>query len=42
MRDQLDRAFSGEAWHGTPVLKVLDALRAEEAAARPIATAHSI
>jgi uncharacterized damage-inducible protein DinB len=42
LRHQLDRVFAGEAWHGTPVLDVLDELTARQAAARPVASAHSI
>ena len=38
---QLQRAFAGEAWHGPALMEVLDGLTAEEAAAHPIAGAHS-
>ena len=29
--DQMDRAFSGDAWHGPPLKSVLEGLTAEEA-----------
>ena len=40
--DQLRRAFEGEAWHGPAVKEVLAGLSARQAAARPIAAAHTI
>jgi len=40
--DQLRRAFEGKAWHGPAVLEVVAGVTAEEAAAHPIAGAHSI
>lgn len=40
--DQMDRAFSGEAWHGPSLMAVLDGISAENAAKRPIPQAHSI
>ncbi len=40
--DQLRRAFDGEAWHGDSLFEILEGVRAEQAAARPIAGAHSI
>jgi uncharacterized damage-inducible protein DinB len=40
--DQLRRAMEGEAWHGPSVLEVLAGLDARQAAARPLAAAHSI
>jgi uncharacterized damage-inducible protein DinB len=40
--DQLKRAFEGQAWHGPSVLEILTDVRAGQAAARPIAGAHSI
>ena len=40
--DQFKRAFDGEAWHGPSVLSLLDGVTAEQAAAHPIAGAHSI
>ncbi|HVZ19076.1 MAG TPA: DinB family protein [Terriglobales bacterium] len=40
--DQLDRGFNGHAWHGDPLLKILEGVSAKQAAATPIANAHSI
>ena len=40
--DQLQRAFNGEAWHGPSVLKILEGVTAQQAAAHPIPGAHSI
>lgn len=40
--DQLNRAFSGEAWHGDSLLEILEGVGAARAAARPIPEAHSI
>jgi uncharacterized damage-inducible protein DinB len=40
--DQLDRAFDGDAWHGDPLMTILDGVTASQASARPIANAHSI
>jgi uncharacterized damage-inducible protein DinB len=42
LEEQLRRALEGEAWHGPSVLESLAGVSAEEAAARPIAGAHSI
>lgn len=42
IRDQFRRAFDGEAWHGPSVLKILEGVTAEQAAAHPIPGAHSI
>jgi uncharacterized damage-inducible protein DinB len=42
IRNQFERAFNGEAWHGPSVLALLDGVTAEQAAARPIPGAHSI
>jgi len=42
LNDQLKRAFQGKAWHGPSVSEVLEGVTAEQAAARPIAGAHSI
>jgi uncharacterized damage-inducible protein DinB len=39
---QLERTYSGEAWHGPSLRKVLEEVDAEAASARPIAGAHSI
>jgi len=40
--DQLRRAFDGKAWHGDSVFEILEGVTAAQAAARPIAGAHSI
>jgi uncharacterized damage-inducible protein DinB len=40
--DQMDRAFSGDAWHGPPVTSLLDGVPAEDASQHPIQGAHSI
>ncbi len=40
--DQLSRAFSGKAWHGPPLRRLLRGVTAEQAARRPIANAHTI
>lgn len=40
--DQLERGFDGDAWHGDPLMKILNGITAEQAAAHPIAGAHSI
>jgi uncharacterized damage-inducible protein DinB len=40
--DQMDRAFSGDAWHGPPLLGLLEGVHAEDAAAHPVKGAHSI
>ena len=42
IRDQFRRSFEGEAWHGPAVLALLDGVTAQQAAAHPIAGAHSI
>lgn len=42
LEEQLRRALEGEAWHGPSVLEVLAGVSAEQAAAHPIAGAHSI
>ena len=42
IRDQFQRAFDGQAWHGPSVLSLLDGVSAEQAAAHPIPGAHSI
>ena len=39
---ELQRAFEGNAWHGPAVLELLHDVTAAQAAARPIAGAHSI
>ena len=40
--DQLDRAFDGDAWHGDPLMSILDGVTATQAAAHPVPNAHSI
>jgi len=40
--DQLERGFEGDAWHGDPLMKILDSVTAQQAAARPVKGAHSI
>jgi uncharacterized damage-inducible protein DinB len=40
--DQLNRAFTGEAWHGPAVMNILDGITAQQAAGRPLHGAHSI
>ncbi len=40
--DQLRRAFDGEAWHGDSLFEILKGVTAAQAAAHPIAGAHSI
>jgi uncharacterized damage-inducible protein DinB len=42
INSQLKRAYQGEAWHGPSLSELLDGVTAEQAAARPIAGAHSI
>jgi uncharacterized damage-inducible protein DinB len=42
LEEQLGRALEGEAWHGPSVLEVLEGVTAAQAAAHPIAGAHSI
>jgi uncharacterized damage-inducible protein DinB len=42
INNQLKRAFEGTAWHGPSVSEVLAGVTAEQAAAHPIAGAHSI
>lgn len=42
IREQLERAFAGGAWHGPGVLEILENVTASQAAAKPIAGAHSI
>jgi uncharacterized damage-inducible protein DinB len=40
--DQLRRAFDGDAWHGESLFEILEGVTAAQAAARPIASAHTI
>jgi len=42
LRAQLSHAVSGDPWHGAPLTRLLDGLTATQAAAEPIAGAHSI
>ena len=42
LEEQLLRALEGKAWHGPSVLEILEGVSAHEAAAHPIAGAHSI
>jgi uncharacterized damage-inducible protein DinB len=40
--DELRRAFDGAAWHGDSLFEILKGVTAAQAAARPVANAHSI
>jgi uncharacterized damage-inducible protein DinB len=40
--DQLDRAYSGDAWHGPSLLRLIEGVSAENASKHSIAGAHSI
>lgn len=40
--DQFRKAYNGDAWHGDPVLKVLQGITAKQAFMRPIPEAHNI
>lgn len=40
--DQLERGFAGDAWHGDPLMKILDGVTAAQACSHPILGAHSI
>ena len=42
IKSQLRRAFEGEAWHGPSVMELLEDVTAAQAAAHPVAAAHSI
>jgi uncharacterized damage-inducible protein DinB len=42
LADQLQRAFYADAWCGPALLETLEGVTAAEAAARPLARAHSI
>ena len=42
IQDQLERAFQGEAWHGPPLMELLDGVAAARAAAKPLRHGHSI
>ncbi len=39
---QMDRAFSGEAWHGPDLTQLLNGISAEDASKHPVPGAHSI
>jgi hypothetical protein len=40
--DELERIYGGDAWHGPSLRETLKGVTAAQAAARPIADAHSI
>lgn len=40
--DQMDRAYSGDAWHGPSLVAVLDGVSAEDASTHPVSGAHSV
>jgi uncharacterized damage-inducible protein DinB len=40
--DQMDRAFSGDAWHGPPLTSLIDGLLAEDASKHAVEGAHSV
>jgi uncharacterized damage-inducible protein DinB len=40
--DQMDRAFSGDAWHGPSLKALLEGITAEQASLHPISQAHSV
>ncbi|HTZ99471.1 MAG TPA: DinB family protein [Candidatus Aquilonibacter sp.] len=40
--DQMDRAFSGDAWHGPPLMRLLEGVSAEDASKHAVPGAHSI
>ena len=40
--DQMDRAFSGDAWHGPSLMSLLQSVSAEDASKHAIHGAHSI
>ncbi len=42
IKDQLEKAFYGGAWHGPSVMEVLNDISASKAEAKPINGAHSI
>jgi uncharacterized damage-inducible protein DinB len=42
IKDQLEKAFYGGAWHGPSVLESLENISAEQAAGKPVRNAHSI
>jgi hypothetical protein len=40
--DQLRRAFTGDPWHGSPLIELLAGLTAEQARSRPLRPVHSV
>src|SRR5687768_4954936 len=42
LADQMERAICGDAWHGDPVLTILERIPFAKADAKPAAAAHSI
>jgi hypothetical protein len=40
--DQLNRAFSGDPWHGSPIRDLLAGVTAGQASSRPVPSAHTI
>jgi len=42
IKEQMQRAFKAEAWCGSSLQEALDGVTAKRAAARPVASAHSI
>src|SRR5215210_5476913 len=42
IQDQLRRSFEGPAWHGPSIKELVADVTAEQAAAKPLAKAHSI
>ena len=40
--DQLEREFDGDPWHGSPLSAILTGVSNTQAAAKPMANAHSI
>lgn len=40
--DQMERAFEGDAWHGSSLSEILTCITADQAAAHPIPKGHSI
>lgn len=40
--DQISRGFDGDAWHGDPLMKILDGVTAKQAAAHLVPGAHTI
>jgi uncharacterized damage-inducible protein DinB len=42
IRDQFERAWDGDAWHGPPMVQLLDSIDSATSQWRPAASAHSI